>query len=86
MSQDFYVVRDFNRNLMLGLDWLKEHNVRLNYLFKMPMNKRETLYYFRRHSCSINCKNEKNLCSYITSQSARICYGKVRNNPDLPSE
>ena len=24
MSQDFYVIRDFNRNLILGLDWLKK--------------------------------------------------------------
>ena len=30
MSQDFYVVRDLNRNLILGLDWLKENKVRLN--------------------------------------------------------
>ena len=27
MSQDFYVVRDLNRNLILGLEWLKENNV-----------------------------------------------------------
>ena len=29
MSQDFYVIRDLNRNMILGLDWLKEHNVRI---------------------------------------------------------
>ena len=27
MSQDFYVIRDLNRNLILGLDWLKQNNV-----------------------------------------------------------
>ena len=25
MSQDFYVIRDLNRNLTLGLDWLKQN-------------------------------------------------------------
>ena len=29
MSQDFYVIRDLNRNMILGLDWLKTHNVRI---------------------------------------------------------
>ena len=27
MSQDFYVIRDLKRNMTLGLDWLKTHNV-----------------------------------------------------------
>ena len=26
MSQDFYVMRDLNRNLILGLDWMKKQN------------------------------------------------------------
>ena len=34
MSQDFYVVRDLNRNLILGLDWLKENKVRLYFDLK----------------------------------------------------
>ena len=29
MSQDFYVIRDLNRNMILALDWLKTHNVRI---------------------------------------------------------
>ena len=29
VSQDFYVVRDLNRNMILGLDWLKSNNVRI---------------------------------------------------------
>ena len=29
MSQDFYVIRDLYRNLILGLDWMKQNNVRI---------------------------------------------------------
>ena len=34
MSQDFYVIRDLNRNLILGLEWLKTHTVRINFDLK----------------------------------------------------
>ena len=34
MSQDFYVIRDLNRNLILGLDWLKQNNVRIYFDLK----------------------------------------------------
>ena len=34
MSQEFYVIRDLNRNLILGLDWLKNNNVRLYFDLK----------------------------------------------------
>lgn len=34
LSQDFYVVRDLNRNLILGLDWLKQNNVRIYFDLK----------------------------------------------------
>ena len=29
MSQNFHVIRDLNRNLILGLDWMKQSNVRI---------------------------------------------------------
>ena len=29
VSQDFYVLRDLNRNMILGLDWLKQNNVKI---------------------------------------------------------
>ena len=29
MSQDLYVIREVNRNMILGLDWLKDNNVRI---------------------------------------------------------
>ena len=34
VSQDFYVVRDLNRNMILGLDWLKQNNVRIYFDLK----------------------------------------------------
>ena len=34
MSQDFYVIRDLNRNLIFGLDWLKQNNVRIYFDLK----------------------------------------------------
>ena len=34
VSQDFYVVRDLNRNMILGLDWLKSNNVRIYFDLK----------------------------------------------------
>ena len=85
MSQDFYVVRDLNRNLILGLDWLKENNVRL--YFDLKCLRINGKYY-------VNLEEDIHVASTVrmkrtcvlTPQSARICYGKVRNNPDLPSE
>ena len=29
MSQDFYVIRKLNRNMILGLEWLKDNYVRI---------------------------------------------------------
>ena len=34
MSQDLYVIRNSNRNLILGLDWLNQNNVRIYFDFK----------------------------------------------------
>ena len=83
MYQDFYVIRDLNRNLILGLDWLKQNNVRI---------------YFDLQCLRINSKHYVNLeedihiastvrmkrTCLIKPQTASICYGKVRENPDLP--
>ena len=34
ISQDFYVIRDLNRNLIFGLDWLKQNSVRIYFDLK----------------------------------------------------
>ena len=29
MSQEFYVIRELNKNMILGLDWMKTNNVKI---------------------------------------------------------
>ena len=84
MVQDFYVTRDLNRNLILGLDWMKQNNVRI---------------YMDLKCIRVNGKHDVNLeedihigftvrikrTCLIKPLTAMICYGKVRENPDLPS-
>ena len=76
MSQDFYVIRDLNRNFILGLDGVKQNNVRI---------------YFDLKCLRINGKHYVNLeedihiaptvrmkkTCLIKPQTAMICYGKV---------
>ena len=63
LSQDFYVIRDLNRNLILGLDWLKQNNVRIYFdLRSLRINGKNICKSGRRHSCSFNGQNEKHLC------------------------
>ena len=68
VSQDFYVVRDLNRNMILCLDWLKSNNVRI---------------YFDLKSLRINGKTYVNLEEDIHVASTVRMKHKVRNNPDL---
>ena len=84
VSQAFYVIRDLNRNLILGLDWMKQNNVRI---------------YMDLKCLRINGKNYVNLdedihvastvrmkrTCLIKPQTAMICYGKVRENSDIPA-
>ena len=79
MSQDFYVVRDLNRNMILGLDWLKEHNVRI--YFDLKCLRINGKHYVNFHIAST--VRVKKTC-LIKPQSAKICHGKVRENPNLP--
>ena len=85
MKQNFYVVREMNRNLILGTDWLRQHGVRI---------------YFDLGCIRIGDKNYVNLeedihiasviriksTTVIKPQTATICYGKVKYNPDIPTE
>ena len=85
MSQDFYVVRDLNRNLILGLDWLKQNNVRLYFDLKCLRINGKHYVSLDEDIHVASTVRMKRTC-VLKPQSARICYGKVRNNPDLPSE
>ena len=76
MSQDFYVIRDLNRN-MIGLDWLKQNNARI--YFELKCLRINGKYYVHleedKHTASTVRMKKTSL---IKPQIAMICYGKVR--------
>ena len=83
MSQDFYVIRDLNRNLILGLDWLKQNNVRIYFDLKCLRINGKNYVNLEEDIHIASTVRMKNTC-LIKPQTAKICYGKVRENPDLP--
>ena len=83
MSQDFYVIRELNRNLILGLDWLKQNNVRIYFDLKcLRINGKH--YVNSEEDIHIASTVRMKRTCLIKPQTAMICYGKVRENPDLP--
>lgn len=84
LSHNFYVVRDLNRNIVLGLDFMEANEVRLYFDLKSMRIKGK--YY-------VNLEQDVHISSTVRTQSwvkikpnsAKICYGKVRNTPELPS-
>ena len=84
VSQDFYVVRDLNRNMILGLDWLKQNNVRIYFDLKSLRINGKTYVNLEEDIHVASTVRMKNTC-VLKPNTACICYGKVRNNPDLPS-
>ena len=85
MSQEFYVITDLNRNLILGLDWLKNNNVRLYFDLKcLRINGKH--YVNLEEDIHIASTVRMKKTYLIKPQTAMICKGKVRENPDLPVE
>ena len=82
MSQDFYVIRDLNRSLILGLDWLKQNNVRIYFDLKCLRINGKTYVNLEEDIHIASTVRMKTTC-LIQPQTAKICYGKVRENPDL---
>ena len=83
MQQLFYVVSDMNRNLSLGTDFLRQVGVRIFYDLgclrianKTYVNMEEDIYI----SSVARIKNTTLLKLHL----ATICYGKLRQNPDIP--
>ena len=83
MSQDFYVIRDLNRNLILGLDWLKQNNVRIYFDLKCLRINSKHCVNLEEDIHIASTVRMKRTC-LIKPHTASICYGKVRENPDLP--
>ena len=84
VSQDFYVVGDLNRKMILGLDWLKQNNVRTYFDLKSLRINGKTYVNLEKDKHVASTVRMKYTCS-IKPKTACICYGKVRENPDLPS-
>ena len=82
MSQDFYVIRDLNRNLILGLDWLKQNNVRI--YFDLKCLRINGKHYVNLEDIHIASTLRMKRACFIKPQTAMICYGKVREKPVLP--
>ena len=83
MSQDFYVIRDLKRNMILGLDWLKTHNVRIYFDLKCLRINGKHYVNLEADIHIASTVRMKKTC-LIKPQTALICHGKVRENPDLP--
>ena len=83
MSQDFYVIRDLNRNLILGLDWLKQNNVRIYFDLKCLRINGKHYVHLEEDIHIASTVRMKKTC-LIKPQTAMICHGKVRENPELP--
>ena len=84
VSQDFYVVRDLNRNMILGLDSLKSNNVRIYFDLKSLRVNGKTYVNLEEDIHVASTVRMKHTC-VIKPNTAQICYGKVREPPDLPS-
>ena len=83
MSQDFYVIRDLNRNLILGLDWLRQNDVRIYFDLKCIRINGKHYVNLEEDIHIASTVRMKKTC-LIKPQTAVVCYGKVRENPDLP--
>ena len=78
------MVRDLNRNMILGLDWLKSNNVRIYFDLKSLRINGKTYVNLEEDIHVASTVRMKHTC-VIKPNTAQICYGKVRGTPDLPS-
>ena len=77
-------IRDLNRNLILGLDWMKQNNVRIYMDLKCIRINGKHYVNLEEDIHIASTVRIKRTC-LIKPQTAMICYGKVREHPDLPS-
>ena len=69
--------------MLLGLDWLKTNNVRIYFDLKCLRIKGKHYVNLEEDIHIASTVRLKKIC-LIKPQSALICHGKVRENPDLP--
>ena len=82
MSQAFSVIRELNRNMILGLDWLKDNNVRICMDLKCIRINGKHYINLEEDIHIASTVRMKHTC-LIKPKAAVICYGKVRENPDF---
>ena len=83
MQHLFYVVRDMNRNLILGTDWLRQHGVRIYYDLGCLRIANKT-YVNLEEDIHVSSVARIKYTTLLKPHSATICYGKIRQNPDIP--
>ena len=83
MQHMFYVVREMNRNLILGSDWLCQHGVRIYYDLGCLRVGNKT-YVNLEEDIHIACVARTKYTFSLKPQTATICYATVRYNPHIP--
>ena len=83
LSQDFYVIREMNRNLILGLDWLKKSNVRI--YMDLKCIRIDGKHYVNLEDIHIATTVRTTRDCLIKLQTAVVCYGKVREKSRFTS-
>lgn len=84
LIQEFLVVQDLNRNVILGLDFMKEHRVRLYFDLK-SMKIADKVYVNLEEDIHISSTVRMKHKVTLKPRTAKICLGKVRPSPDLPT-
>lgn len=82
MHQEFCVVNNLNRNLILGFDWLKHNDVRVYFDLKCMRIHGKTYVRLEEDihvASTVRMKSNE----LLRPNSAKICYGKIREHPDL---
>lgn len=83
LSQSFYIVRDMNRNLILGRDWLDKNGVRM--YFDLGCIRVNNTYVPLQEDLKVSSVVRMHRKTKIKPQTAVICKCKARNSPNLPT-
>jgi hypothetical protein len=79
----FYVMPEINRNVILGKDWLTANGVRL--YFDLGCMRIGKVYVILEEDIHIASIIRLNSNLKLKPQTAKICYGKTKLNPKIPT-
>ena len=83
MQHLFYVMRDMNRNLILGTDWLLQHGVSIYYGLGCLRIANKT-YVNLEEDFHVSSAARIKYTTLLKPHKATICYGKIWQNPYIP--